>query len=146
MDWNDEWKNDKDLKDRILFFLQQYGKEGLERALEAYAADRKAYICKTRTAVFRIPIDDIFYLKINRHLISICTTAGIYEKYGSLTDEMKQLSSYHFIRCSQSCIVSLRKITGIQGSDIILANQERIRMSRALTPKVVAAFIMGRCG
>ena len=37
MDWNDEWKNDKDLKDRILFFLQQYGKEGLERALEAYA-------------------------------------------------------------------------------------------------------------
>ena len=94
----------------------------------------------------REAFDDIFYLKINRHLISICTTAGIYEKYGSLTDEMKQLSSYHFIRCSQSCIVSLRKITGIQGSDIILANQERIRMSRALTPKVVAAFIMGRCG
>lgn len=145
MDWNEELKHDKDLRAGILLFLKQYGKEGLEQALKAYADGREEYIYKTKREIHLIPMDDILYLKINRHLITIHTTTGIYEKYGSLTEELKQLSSCQFIRCSQSCIVSLRKITGIQGSDIILVNQERIRMSRALTPKVVTAFIMGRC-
>ena len=100
MDWSTELKNNKNLKDRFLLFLEQYGLEGLEQAIKLYTDDKEAYICKSRTAVFRIRIPDIFYLKINGHLITVYTTNGAYEKYGTLTGELRVLESHGCIRCS----------------------------------------------
>ena len=40
--------------------------------------------------------------------ITIRTKHGDYQKYGSLTDELKSLAPYGFIRCRQNCLVSYK--------------------------------------
>jgi len=62
------------------------------------------------------------------------------KKYGSLNNELKFLSHYNFIKCNQSCIVSLNKIRDIHHQDVILINDEILHMSRNYINKVIIAF------
>lgn len=85
-------------------------------------------------------INDIYYLEIHKHNITFYTNYGTYKKYGSLNNELKFLSPYNFIKCNQSCIVSLQKIRTISADKIILINDAKIHMSRNYAPKVILAF------
>ncbi len=118
----------------------QYGTTGLEQALQNYTDLQQEYICKTKTSISKIQIYDIYYLEILEHDISVHTQHGIYQKYGTLSNELKFLSPYGFIKCNQSCIVSMHKIKTICSNDIILINNEHLHMSRHYAPKVITAF------
>ena len=102
------------------------------------------YICKTKTAVTRIKIDDIYYLKIQTHTITIHTEHGTYQKYGSLTNEQKFLAPYGFIRCRQNCLVSLPKVYSICNNTINLTNHLQLHMSQRYAPTVLASFTRSR--
>lgn len=52
-------------------------------------------------------------MEIQEHQITIYTQNGIYQKYGSLNNELQSLSPYGFMKCAQNRIVSLRKIRTI---------------------------------
>ncbi len=121
-------------------FLKQYGISGLEEALQFYIDMQQEYICKTKRSISKIKVYDIYYLKIQGHNIFICTQHGEYYKYGTLKNELKQLSAYNFIKCSQSCIVSIGKIKTIKHNEITLINNTKLHMSRNCAPKILAAF------
>ena len=140
MDWIQELTHNKSLCYSLDTFLDQHGFSGLEKALQLYSNTQAEYICKTKAAVTRIKIDDIYYLEIQTHTITIHTEHGIYQKYGSLTDEQKLLAPYGFMKCRQNCLVSLGKIHSICDDTIILANQFQLHMSQRYAPKVLAAF------
>lgn len=142
MDWLQEIKNNKELKNNLISFLEAYGISGLEKALFSYVDMQQEYICKTKTSISKIKIHDIYYLQIRQHTISVHTSDGIYNKYGTLNQELQFLSSYNFVKCSQSCIVSLNKIKSIQNNDIILCNNTRIHMSRNFAPKIISRFTL----
>lgn len=130
-------------KHQILFvsnFIKQYGISGLEKALNFYIDMQQEYICKTKTSLSKIKINDIYYIKIKQHNISIYTEHDSYYKYGSLKNELKTLSAYSFIKCNQSCIVSIRKIKTIRYNEIILINNIKLHMSRNCVPKILGAF------
>jgi DNA-binding LytR/AlgR family response regulator len=131
---------DKTLQTHLNQFLSQYGESGLKEALQQYVCLQQDYICKTKNTTIRIKSSDIYYLEIKGHTIHIHTNHGTYKKYGSLSHELKLLSRYHFIKCSQSCIVSLEKIRTIQNNDIILTNDKILHMSRNCAPKVLMAI------
>ncbi len=96
-------------------FLNQYGISGLEQALQFFIDMQQEYVCKTKISISKIKINDIYYLKIQKHNISIYTKHDEYYKYGTLNNELKQLSAYNFVKCNQSCLVSIGKIkTGVQ--------------------------------
>lgn len=133
-------QSDKKLEHSITTFLEQYGIIGLEQALEFYIDMQQEYICKNKTSISKIKIYDIFYLKIQKHNITIYTDNTIYHKYGTLNHELKLLSQYKFMKCSQNCIVSLKKVKTIYKNDIILINNTKIHMSRRYAPKVIIAF------
>lgn len=135
-----DFSKDKHLRKTISEFLEHYGASGLEQALQLYTDMHQDYICATKTSVSKFKICDIYYLEINGHHIDVHTTHGIFHKYGSLNEELKILSSYGFLKCNQSCIVSLQKIRTIRGNSIVLISNERLYMSRHYAPNILIAF------
>lgn len=131
---------DKSLETILFDFLQYHGKAGLVQALQLYADMQQEYLCKTKNSMLKIKLGDIFYLKIQKHTITIHTGSGIYKKYGSLNNELKILPSSDFIRCSKNCIVSLRKIKDIRQNDIILMDNSQVHMSRSYAARVIIAY------
>ena len=140
MDWIQELTQKESLCCSLTAFLDQHGFSGLEKALQIYTNTQAEYICKTKASVTRIKMDDIYYLEIQTHTITIHTEHAAYQKYGSLADELKFLAPYGFMKCRQNCIVSLGKIHSICDDTIILANQFQLHMSQRYAPKVLAAF------
>ena len=103
----------------------------------------QTYICKTKQAkqsITKINIYDIIYLEIQKHDISVHTTHGTYHKYGSLVNELKNLSPYGFFKCTKNCIVSLNHIQSIYGDDINLIDGTQIHMSRKYAATIIIAF------
>ena len=141
MNWLYELSNDKSLEKEIRLFYNTYGTSGIKEALKLYSNLQQEYICRTRKSVSKLRMDDIYYLEIEEHDISVFTSHGVYHKYGTLNQEMKLLSPYGFVRCSQSCIVSLRKIQKIGNNDILLVNHVKIHLSRRYAAKVLVAFL-----
>lgn len=144
MDWIQELTQNESLRCSLTAFLDQHGFPGLEKALQLYSTTQAEYICKTKTTVTRIEVDNIYYLEIQVHTITIHTEHGIYQKYGSLTDELKFLAPYGFMKCRQNCLVSLGKIHSICNDTIILANQLQLHMSQRYAPRVLSAFTRSR--
>ncbi len=144
MDWIQKLVQKESLCCSLTTFLDQHGFSGLEKALQLYSNTQAEYICKTKFVVTRIKIDDIYYLEIQIHTITIHTEQGIYQKYGSLTDEQKFLAPYGFIRCRQNCLVSLKKIHSICDDTIVLINNQQLHISQRYIPKVLAAFASSR--
>lgn len=137
MDWIQELSTDIELKTKLSAFLDHYGPAGLEEALQSYTNLQQKYICKTKKSISIIHIEEIFYLEIQQHWITIHTCYETYQKYGSLNGELKLLANYNFVKCNQSCIVSLNKIRTINGNKIILINGVSIHMSRNYAHKVL---------
>lgn len=144
MDWIQELTYNESLCCSLNAFLDQHGLSGLEKALQLYSNTQAEYICKTKAAVTRIKMDDIYYLEIQTHTITIHTEHATYQKYGSLADELKFLAPYGFIRCRQNCLVSLEKIQSICDNTIYLTNHIQLHMSQRYAPKVLAAFACSR--
>lgn len=139
-EWQQELSNNQNFQYTLSTFINQYGISGIEQALQFYSNLHHEYICKTKFLISKFDVYDIYYLEIQKHNISIYTQHGIYKKYGTLAKELKILSQYGFVKCNQSCIVSLSKIRTIQHSDIILTNSNKIHMSRGFATKVILAY------
>lgn len=143
VNWIQELKQTKLLQDALTVFLDQYGFSGLEQALTLYSNMQSEYICKTKTTLSKIKICDIYYLQIKAHTITIYTRYGSYQKYGSLTEEQRLLSPYGFMKCNQSCIVSLEKIMSIHHNSITLINNVQLHMSQHYAPNILMEFLRG---
>lgn len=142
MDWFQEFTNNKALQDELINFLDTYDVTGLRSALQQYAAQQQTYLCKHKGSISRISINDIYYLQISGHNITIFTAQGIYQKYGSLRQEMEKLAPYGFIQCSQSCIVAKCRITNVRENEIILEDDTRLHISRNFVRKVVMEYAL----
>lgn len=128
------------IQDTVSEFIKHYGVSGLKEALQIYSEMQQEYICKNKSSIHKLKIYDIYYLEIREHTIYIHTEYGTYQKYGTLKNELKHLSHYGFMKCNQSCIVSMQKIQTLQNNEVILVNHEHLYMSRHYAPTVLMAF------
>lgn len=140
MNWIKEISCNKVLQTKLSNFLSKYGIPGLEQALQLYTDMQQEYICCTKTSTSKVKYADIYYIEIQGHHITTHTENGTFSKYGSLSKELKTLSNYGFVKCNQSCIVSLSKIKTIIDNNIIFTNNESVHMSRTYASKVILAF------
>lgn len=124
----------------IQSFITTYGESALQEAMRQYIDNQQIYIHKTKSQITKIKISDIYYLQSQQHNITIHTSHGTYKKYGTLIQELNTLYPYGFIKCTQSCIVSLSKIRTIQNNDITLIDDTVLHVSRSYAPKVLGAF------
>ena len=140
MKWLQLISNTKSTYYKLITFLNQYGLSGLEEALQYFENANQYYFCNTRSSSSKIKIKELYYLKITEHKIKVYTATEIFEKYGTLNNELKFLSTYGFIKCHQSYIVSLEKIRTINRNKIILINEEILPLSNHYAPKDIVAF------
>lgn len=140
MEWIRIIADTKNTQNNLFDFLDQYGISGLEQALQLYIDMQQVYTCRTRKSFSRIRMSDIYYLKISGHEITIYASTGTYRKYGTLSNELKILSRYGFIRCNQSYVVAISKIKSVSHNQILLTNGHRVPMSRNYAPKVIVAM------
>lgn len=124
----------------IQSFIDTYGESALQEAIRQYIDNQQKYMHKTKYQITRIKLSDIYYFQSQKHNITIHTSHGIYKKYGTLAQELNTLYPYGFIKCTQSCIVSLSKIKTIQNNDITLIDDTVLHVSRSYAPKVLSAF------
>ncbi len=124
----------------ILTFIATYGESALQEAMQQYIDNQQVYFFRTKSQTTKIKISDIYCLQCQQHNITIHTSHGIYRKYGTLSQELTTLYPYGFIKCNQSCIVSLNKIKTIQNNDITLTDDTVLHVSRIYAPKLLTAF------
>lgn len=128
------------LQNKLLHFLSQFGESGLNDALDLYSDLNQTYIIKTKNSFTKLKIQDITHIEIHGHTMNIHTQYNLYKKYGSLTQELKFLSNYGFIKCNQNCIVSLSQIKNIHHDEIILKNGTALHLSRNYTSALLIHF------
>lgn len=140
MDWLQEITKDNALSKELSRFMALYGTPGLSQALELYTDMNQEYLCRTKDSLFTIRIYEISYLEIHGHNITVHTIHDVYQKYGSLSDELKILARFGFVKCNQSVLVSLRQIRSIQQDTVFLADGTPLHLSRSCAPKVIMAM------
>lgn len=141
MNWNKEFANDQVLQAELQSFYNKYGISGIKQAINLYTTMHQKYICSTKISVSKINIGDIYYLEIKEHNISVHTQHGIYHKYGTLCNELDNLAPYGFLKCNQSCVVSLNKIKTITQDEITLIDDSKLHMSRHYARKLLLEFL-----
>ncbi|MDO5425704.1 MAG: LytTR family DNA-binding domain-containing protein [Eubacteriales bacterium] len=140
MNWLEELSENKSLSTDLAAFFTQYGPDELKQALQLYEKANQNYICKTKSSLDVLKICDIYYLQIAGHTITVHTQDRNYQKYGTLSKELQALSQYGFIKCNQSCLISLDKVKSITGSNVLMENGDILHLSRNCTSKVIMAF------
>ncbi|MBQ2070550.1 MAG: response regulator transcription factor [Bacilli bacterium] len=76
-----------------------------------------------------INVDDIYYIEISGHMISIFTDIEIIA-WGTLSGLLKELPSDLFVRCNNSIIVNISKIVGVKGNEANLGKY-KVAISRS---------------
>lgn len=140
MDWLQEITKDNTLSKALSRFLSFYGTSGLSQALQLYTDMDQEYVCRTKDTLSLVRIYEISYLEIHGHNITVHTVHGIYQKYGSLNDELKILSRYGFIKCNQSVVIAVHKIRSIQQDTVIMTDNTHLHLSRSCAPRVIMAI------
>lgn len=75
---------------------------------------------------FSAELDDIYYLSISNHVITIHSKKGDFELYKQMKDIDKRLYDLGFLRCHRSYIVNLKYVTVKRSDDcFVLGDPER---------------------
>lgn len=119
-----------------------------ERAIEQYKIIHFKYVIKWLGETAALEISEIFYIEAySRHLF-IYTENDRFECIGKLSEEVKRLRSYHFVRCHQGYLVNMEYIKLIDKASILLKNSRQIPMSKYFAVQVKEAFndyLLGCC-
>lgn len=84
----------------------------------------------------RISVDDILYIEVMNHRLSIHTQEETYVVRGSLQEMEAQLDGLSFVRCSHSYLVNLANVTGVRKDAVLVPGQE-IPVSRPRRKEVL---------
>jgi len=78
----------------------------------------------------RISVPDIRYIEVADHRIEFHTDKGSYATRSSLKFYEKKLQQYGFVKCNHCYLVNLNYVTGISSNFVVLANGEKLQISR----------------
>ena len=93
-------------------------------------------------------IQNILYLDVRNHIITLHTEKEEYRFKGKLQEEEIKLEVYDFVRCHQGYLVNMAWIQAMEEDDIILKSGVRISISRRMRKSTIDAFsnyIAGIC-
>ena len=93
-----------------------------------------------RGTVSRVPLTAVMWIESKGHRLAYHTADGVFESTTSSMKEIeRQLKDDDFYRCSNSCLVNLAYVRGIQGSTVTVG-WATLEISRARRPGFVAAL------
>lgn len=78
----------------------------------------------------RVSTDQILYIEVKNHNLYFVTENDTYIMRNSLKKIEQELAGYHFARCSNSYLVNVKNVTGIE-KDLVQLGQHKIPISRS---------------
>lgn len=113
-------------------FLQAVNKavELLQTRQDQQTGREKApFFIRDGAKLIQVPMDDILYVEALREYVRIVTTARQYVVHTSMKGLEQKLPAGQFVRIHKSYIISIPKITAIEGGTITIGSQ-RLPISR----------------
>lgn len=99
----------------------------------------KEILIKNRDFTKRIYSRDLYYVEIMDHYLIYHTTEGEFREVGKLKDVEERLTDFDFFRCSNSHLVNLRFVQGIEDDEVLVAS-EKIFISRRRKKEFLVAL------
>lgn len=91
----------------------------LRKALRRIAQrGEKELVIQSSGTIRRVKVSQVRYVEIRDHLLLYHTDAGRLESWGKLSEVEEELTPYHFVRCSSSCLVNLRHVVSVDGNTV----------------------------
>ncbi len=100
------------------------------------------FTVKNKDSFLRIPLEDIRFFESRQRLAIVHSRKHTVEFYAKLSEVMADLPPRDFIRCHQSYIVNMHKISRLDkaGRCFILNNGTVIEISKSIYPQAVQAY------
>ncbi|MDU4934526.1 MAG: LytTR family DNA-binding domain-containing protein [Peptostreptococcaceae bacterium] len=86
-------------------------------------------IIQNKSAVYKIPIDDITYIEVRNKDITVHTIDGSYYTKMSMSNMENELEKYNFFRCHKSYLVNMKHIQCMK-QNVILIDGIEVPISR----------------
>jgi DNA-binding LytR/AlgR family response regulator len=100
------------------------------------------FLLKSGAQNLRIAVKDVISLEAFGRKVEITTADGMFQYAGKLTELLGELPDGYFVRCHQSCAVSIGKIREIDRFEAVAVNGKRIPISRQYFKAVQAALLL----
>lgn len=94
--------------------------EDLSGELEIKAGDRQTVYIRKRSNIYRVAIDDIYYLEANGRHTRIYTKEEFYLVRKGLKEMLALLPEKKFVRCHRSYVVNMDKVKSVNLKDDLL--------------------------
>ena len=103
----------------------------LDKAVKRAAAQAEKTILLTNgTVSARIPTGDILYCEALDHQITVHTTTGCFQFFGTLDAMQEKLADSRFFRCHRSYLVNMYRIIGRKQGTAIVAGGDEVLVAR----------------
>lgn len=103
----------------------------MNKAWDRIENRRERYIViKNKKGILRLRVREILYVEVANHSLIYHTSSGSYTCTGSLGQVEKELGNSSFSRCSACYLVNLRHIERVEKDAVIMANGDRLGISR----------------
>ncbi|MDU1540263.1 MAG: LytTR family DNA-binding domain-containing protein [Paeniclostridium sordellii] len=90
----------------------------------------KFILIENKNETYKIKIEEITYIEIQRKDMSIHTESKVYETKMTMDKIEKELKNYNFYRCHKSFLVNIDYVENIKQYVAILDNKEEVPVSR----------------
>lgn len=107
------------------------------------AEEHEYFFIKSGNKLVKIFFDDILYVEALQNYVTIHTKDKKYITYLTFKSVEEYLPAKNFIKCHKSYIIAASKISGIEGNDILIGNQQ-IPVSRNNKEEVMDKLLKGK--
>lgn len=100
----------------------------------------KIIILHSRDGILKLRSDEVHFIEIQGHYLTVHTDNGAFETTGNLSVFEKELKGYNFSRCNSCYLVNMRAISRIDGMTVYLKNGELLSVSRRKKKEFLEEF------
>lgn len=112
----------------------------LDRALSRMDHRKKKYLnIISRNGIRKIDVSDIYYIEVQDHDLCFHTKNGNINQRGTMKEMEEKLEKELFFRCNKCYLINLEYVTGFDGSNVLIENEE-VQVSRARKKELMDAL------
>lgn len=114
----------------------------MQRAMKLLPGNRnKKIVLQTKGSVVSFSTRELMYIEVYGHKLNYHLQNDVHEAYGNLSDMENELHGFDFSRCSNAYLVNLAFVKAIAGNETILADGERLSVSRGMKKSFMDDYV-----
>lgn len=102
--------------------------------------EQEAIAVATGVGTARVNLRDVRYVEVQDHLLTYHTFDGTYSEFQTISKLEKALDGKGFARCSNSCLVNLRYVSGVKGYTLFMDDGTELKISQPRKRALVQAI------